>query len=992
MTPSVTDKDSINEAKANARRSHRSATVSQKFKSLFLGSSASINEDKDKDNTDLKRVHSTSSIFKKSSSSQTLNSSVNSTPSHADTVNTGSTGATLTNNVVQSQHHSPHMPSNASTSSTGVNKPVIPHVPNLPIPNRTLGRAPTNPANNHSLHVNTNLPPTPNGSNHIPTPKHRLPALPKQDEITNDIDSELDIPDDRVMKVVEVEHPKSSRVRSSTVSVGYNRNHDMHPQSQGNNKLHLPSLRHSKEDKDDMDESDDSTPIQPYEGEILSATGSQYTRPIAQPLSSNTNYATSKDPRFLQGLRHTESVNYSSTHLKHERDQSIKLNARMTLSEFGRCHEHDFTKFKTHPNKPTAGFFSWMKKKEAAVKGDKDDMQSSYAVIEKSVSLLPDKYSGNLMRVKNNPKNYIWNYDDEDEDDDYDEDDEEYDNTSDESDYDEESPKSAISTTPTSGKRRPKVGRKMSLASVHSSKSVRSRQSKITTKHYNSDDEYENEDDYVKDMEASDSDPEFPDQTATPTRKKFDHSSDQEADANDDDDDDDDADNDDDDDDDDDDDFDDEVDNMMIEPIIGKEQVFLINSMLNKIEHPEKFKAKLKEKDREGKVKLSLAQKYGHIEGVIGKGSYGTVCISSKVVNNTKIFFAIKQIKRKQGETLHHFGNRVTSEFMISSSLTHQAVINVYDLMVDPGSMIYSEIMEYIPCGDLFSLISVTHGLDIVECDCFFKQILNAITYLHSVGVSHNDLKVENLLLTRKGQLKIIDFGTSAVFKTAWENDVQMSLGACGSERYVAPEQYDKGREYDPRLGDVWSLGVIYLTMYYGKYAWEAAKLGDESFKKFLESRAVYDYNYKSTKKAHQFKCIKNGAYPPIDNISGGITHSWRVKGGQLDTNIRSNDEELINDSRRYVLYNIFNPDPTFRMRTYQIWQSEWIKNFRVCDAGRGYVSYDNYIEMALKSARDVETREKETDADREKDKDEKLERKESRKGYGFLTFGSNKA
>lgn len=715
------------------------------------------------------------------------------------------------------------------------------------------------------------------------------------------------------------------------------------------------------------------TPIEEYTVSKLSNSGSQY---------NSSSVVSAKDPRRLQGLRHTESVNYSATHLKHQREQTVKLSNRIIITEFGRLHEHDYAKYKTHLNKPVGGLLSWMKKKES----DKDESTST---VEKSISLLPDKYSGNLMRVKNNPKNYIWNYDDddddEDDDDDYDDDDDD-----DNDDYDfGEGGSDGRSKAINKANTKPVINRKASLSSIDSSKcsnyakstksmrSVRSRQSKIMNKHYNSDDEYENENDYVKDMEADDASLDSglgQNGNTGEEDQEGEGDSEENENVNDGDEDD--------DDDDDDDDFDDEIDNMMIEPIIGKEQVFLINSMLNKIEHPEKFKTRIKEKEREGKIKLTLAQKYGHIEGVIGKGSYGTVSISSKTVNNTKIYFAIKQIKRKQGESLHHFGNRVTSEFMISSSLTHQAVINVYDLMVDPISMTYSEVMEFIPCGDLFSLISVTNGLNIVECDCFFKQILNAITYLHSVGVSHNDLKVENLLLTRKGQLKIIDFGTSAVFRTAWESDVQLSMGACGSERYVAPEQYNKEREYDPRLGDVWSLGIIYLTMYYGKYSWETAKMCDETYARFIDSRATFDYSRKSTTKAHQFYCVKSGTYAPIENIKGGILNSWIQKGGALDSNSRTNDEELVNDSRKYVLYNILNPDPTFRMRTYQIWQSEWIKNFHVCDAGRGYVSYDNYIEMALKSAQDAEMK------DRESDKD-KLERKESKKGHGFLGFGN---
>ncbi|GMF05460.1 unnamed protein product [Ambrosiozyma monospora] len=197
--------------------------------------------------------------------------------------------------------------------------------------------------------------------------------------------------------------------------------------------------------------------------------------------------------------------------------------------------------------------------------------------------------------------------------------------------------------------------------------------------------------------------------------------------------------------------------------------------MKESIKHPERFREKILHDATE---KMPLCEKYGAIEGVIGRGSYGVVSITGKCDpkdKKKKSFFAVKQLKKRPGESLNHFSNRVTSEFMISSSLTHQAVINVYDLMVDPVTFTYSQVMEFIPCGDLFTLIQSTGGLEVVECDCFFKQILNAISYLHSVGVSHNDLKVENLLLTKKGQLKITDFGTSAVFKTAWEDKVQLS-------------------------------------------------------------------------------------------------------------------------------------------------------------------------------------------------------------------------
>ncbi|ODV85706.1 hypothetical protein CANARDRAFT_181994, partial [[Candida] arabinofermentans NRRL YB-2248] len=521
---------------------------------------------------------------------------------------------------------------------------------------------------------------------------------------------------------------------------------------------------------------------------------------------SNSISAANLDPYLHNGsynnsLKHSQTLNYSSTQLNAQKDHLLKLkNGRLKISPDGSTHEHDYMKYRTQPVRNSKGWFSWAKKKE--------DDADSYATIEESISLLPDSYSEQLIELKSDPKNYRWNYDDSDE---------------------------------------------------------------------GSDSGNDSEDEGDDDEEEVDED-----------------------------------------------DFDDDADDELIEPIIGKDQLNLINIMMDKIEHPEKFKEKLSKSSK----KLNLTAKYGHIEGVVGRGSYGTVTIAIKTDPNDKkrkSLFAIKQLKQRTNETLHRFGNRVTSEFMISSSLTHQAIINVYDLMVDPVTLTYSQVMEFIPCGDLFSLISVTSGLEVIECDCFFKQILNAITYLHSVGISHNDLKVENLLLTRKGQLKIIDFGTSAVFKTAWEDKVQYSKGACGSERYVSPEQFSSDKDYDPRLADIWSLGIIYLVMMYGNYVWETAQIKDDNYEHFLATRAIYDYTQKSSTMAKQFKLVKKGAFNHIESISKGA----------------------FPNSRRYVLYNILNPDPKYRMRSYQIWQSEWVKSINVCEAGRGMLSHEDYVDMA---------------------------------------------
>ena len=105
------------------------------------------------------------------------------------------------------------------------------------------------------------------------------------------------------------------------------------------------------------------------------------------------------------------------------------------------------------------------------------------------------------------------------------------------------------------------------------------------------------------------------------------------------------------------------------------------------------------------------------------------------------------------------------------------------------------------------------------EVNCCFKQLLKGISYLHSMGVAHRDLKPENILFDGAGHLKISDFGASDVFMTVFDSIPHLSRGVCGSEPYIAPEEFEF-IEYDGREVDVWACGVIYLAMKHCSLPW----------------------------------------------------------------------------------------------------------------------------------------------------------------------------
>lgn len=244
--------------------------------------------------------------------------------------------------------------------------------------------------------------------------------------------------------------------------------------------------------------------------------------------------------------------------------------------------------------------------------------------------------------------------------------------------------------------------------------------------------------------------------------------------------------------------------------------------------------------DRKGgsNTSVSLTEKYGKCHEVVGRGAFGIVRISHKKMENGvgEKLFAVKEFRRRPEESEKKYSKRLTAEFCISSSLRHPNVIHTLDLLKDAKGD-YCEVMEFCAGGDLYTLVLAAGKLEVQEADCFFKQMMRGVEYMHEMGVAHRDLKPENLLLTTRGGLKITDFGNGECFRMAWENDAHMVSGLCGSAPYIAPEEYiDK--EFDARAVDIWACGVIYMAMRTGRHLWRVAKKDeDEFYARYLDGR-----------------------------------------------------------------------------------------------------------------------------------------------------------
>ena len=147
---------------------------------------------------------------------------------------------------------------------------------------------------------------------------------------------------------------------------------------------------------------------------------------------------------------------------------------------------------------------------------------------------------------------------------------------------------------------------------------------------------------------------------------------------------------------------------------------------------------------------------------------------------------------------------RVETELSVLSRLSHPNIVRLYDI-IHTNKHIYI-LMEIAELGDLGTYIEENGPRGEEEAKKMFAQLLSAVTYLHSLGIAHRDIKPPNILISADHTLKLADFGLSAIYSPG-----SQLLTACGSPCYACPEII-QGKGYNPSMADVWSLGI---TLYY---------------------------------------------------------------------------------------------------------------------------------------------------------------------------------
>jgi serine kinase len=173
----------------------------------------------------------------------------------------------------------------------------------------------------------------------------------------------------------------------------------------------------------------------------------------------------------------------------------------------------------------------------------------------------------------------------------------------------------------------------------------------------------------------------------------------------------------------------------------------------------------------------------------------------------------------------------VAKEINILTELDHENIIKIYNysdvgIIKKPSGSIRSNIvflaLEFASGGLLFEVCETLGGLGEEMSRVFIKEILSGLAYMQDKGISHRDLKLENILVTSDYKIKIADFG----FATT-NRDFCQTYG--GTQIYMAPE-VSEGKQYSAEKADVFSLGVIIYVLTKGTFPFADSKKEDEYY------------------------------------------------------------------------------------------------------------------------------------------------------------------
>lgn len=320
-------------------------------------------------------------------------------------------------------------------------------------------------------------------------------------------------------------------------------------------------------------------------------------------------------------------------------------------------------------------------------------------------------------------------------------------------------------------------------------------------------------------------------------------------------------------------------------------------------------------------VSIPFSKRYNKTGEDLGAGAGGSVKLVKRIADSRT--FAVKEFRSKyDNETKRDYIKKITSEYCIGTTLNHANIIETIEIVYEDNRIF--QVMEY--CDyDLFAIV-MSNKMSYEEICCCFKQILCGIQYLHSIGLAHRDLKLDNCVINSQGIVKLIDFGAAVVFSYPFSKTLVEASGIVGSDPYLAPEVCIFTK-YDPRPVDIWSAAIIFACMILKKFPWKIPKLRDNSFKLFCSGRNCDSLSALVTRTPEP---------PSYDSSERDMKNSFN----EHSRNTADPDNNNIGPQRllhalpeesQHIIGRMVDLAPACRSTIEEVLEDEWIKSIDMC-------------------------------------------------------------
>ena len=198
----------------------------------------------------------------------------------------------------------------------------------------------------------------------------------------------------------------------------------------------------------------------------------------------------------------------------------------------------------------------------------------------------------------------------------------------------------------------------------------------------------------------------------------------------------------------------------------------------------------------------------------IGHGPFSQFRIGLYKPTNKKV--TLKIFKKHKLEDAN-LSKSVQREIKLMQKMKHERIVQLYEVIDTPKYVLLS--LEYAGGGSLGDYIKAQPKTRLLEREAkrLFKQVIEGICYCHSRYICHRDINLENLVLDKDNNIKILNFGYSTCIPN--EKKIKLFNGAPFNK---APEVVMKQEHCGPPV-DIWAMGVLLFTMLTGKYPYRGA-------------------------------------------------------------------------------------------------------------------------------------------------------------------------